>query len=44
MEIGLECTTCGSTIEYVSDEAEPNVRVRCDCGALYAVTVSIVRH
>ncbi|WP_281241158.1 hypothetical protein [Halopenitus malekzadehii] len=43
MDIGLECPSCGSTIEYVTEDPEPNTTIPCDCGALYAVTVSIVR-
>ncbi|MFA9515603.1 hypothetical protein ACERIT_00025 [Halopenitus sp. H-Gu1] len=43
MKIGLTCTRCGARLERASGERELTETIGCECGALYAVTISTLR-
>ena len=43
MKIGLTCTRCGARLERASENRELTETIDCECGAIYAVTVSTLR-
>jgi hypothetical protein len=40
MNVAFTCTSCGGRITVDETTDEPSLRVTCDCGERYAVTIS----
>lgn len=42
MEFELSCANCGTDLEYGVNSEKINTTVDCECGARYAVTISLL--